>query len=784
MSRLAVMPSTIENSSLAVYEAAICGIPFIASATGGTPELVQATDHAQVLCDPHPIPLAARMHDAVQNGAYLAAPTFDNDRNVQTWFDFHDALGRGLQAELLARVATGRAPPDAARKANGTAAVTAVAQPSIDVCLFSRRDLPSLDRTLGSLAAQEPPPNRILVAVDAIPSRIDLPDTLGLLARKGVSVSFSDAADFDAGLAHNTLAKRSSAEYLLFLEEGATLVPAALGQLAKVAASRQVDVLTYFHRIDEADGQGTGRVVAELVGSASQAFCATDDLAMPLLVRRAVFERLGGFTVDYRIPMHDREFLVKALLSAARCETVPIVLGTIPARAEAWYDEQCYNVAAGKFRAVRPYLAAAPLAFRELLLYANGQSRLVQKLSTQVRAGKGAGVAQVKRPRQIAAELASMIEDGQESEAIFSGSEALQRGGSPLRRKGGTPTPAVSAIDDPKRLGKSWLHDASPLGRKGGAPTPAESASDDPKRLGKSWLNDASPLGRKGGTVDRHKSYLDDPTLLDGAQVSRKPTRAPSIARSRLLSNGVPLEQSDRYALRVLDVRHGLITGVAIDKEIAGKRVEIEARYRGWRLGRSQPIAPLADLALPAEETGSLFEIRLGGPLHLLGNFVPSRMIDLHAVETGEVIGRLQAVPVERVASVGQSAFIGYCSGTPTGEINGWVWSPHDASRRLHVAVYVDGRWLCMIRADALRGDVRKAGHGDGRYGFALALPQAYRSGQRHEVDMLVAGEGVRLQGAPLIVVGNTVTTKPKQVEAVSALVARVGGLMQRGRMR
>ena len=37
---LAVMPSLIENSTMAVYEALVHKIPFIATAVGGTPELV------------------------------------------------------------------------------------------------------------------------------------------------------------------------------------------------------------------------------------------------------------------------------------------------------------------------------------------------------------------------------------------------------------------------------------------------------------------------------------------------------------------------------------------------------------------------------------------------------------------------------------------------------------------------------------------------------------------------------------------------------------------------
>ena len=66
--RLAVMPSLIENSSLAVYEALICKVPFIASDSGGTPELVDPADHPYVLCAAHPVPLADRLALALERG--------------------------------------------------------------------------------------------------------------------------------------------------------------------------------------------------------------------------------------------------------------------------------------------------------------------------------------------------------------------------------------------------------------------------------------------------------------------------------------------------------------------------------------------------------------------------------------------------------------------------------------------------------------------------------------------------------------------------------------------
>ncbi len=138
--RLAVMPSIIENSSMAVYEAANCRIPFIASSSGGTRELIAPEDHAKVLCEPHPVPLANMLAEAMKTGGYVARPSFSNDDNIETWKSFHRELERGLLEELLSR----NPPPAAASQDAG-----------FSVCVYHTRGDDALRMTLESLAAQE-----------------------------------------------------------------------------------------------------------------------------------------------------------------------------------------------------------------------------------------------------------------------------------------------------------------------------------------------------------------------------------------------------------------------------------------------------------------------------------------------------------------------------------------------------------------------------------------------------------------------------------------------------
>lgn len=89
---IAVMPSLIENSTMAVYEALVHKIPFVATGVGGTPELIMPDDHQSSLVEPDAQELAARLEVVLKEGQVIAEPAFDNDENLETWYGFHRYL--------------------------------------------------------------------------------------------------------------------------------------------------------------------------------------------------------------------------------------------------------------------------------------------------------------------------------------------------------------------------------------------------------------------------------------------------------------------------------------------------------------------------------------------------------------------------------------------------------------------------------------------------------------------------------------------------------------------
>ncbi len=354
--RLAVMPSMIENSSMAIYEAAICHIPCVATAVGGNAELVARSDRRHILCEAHPLALGDKLREALDLGGYVPRPSFDNDQNLEVWKEFHRSLACGLREALLADLRSPTKP---------------VISLSTSVCIYFTGAAGALHDTLDSLLAQEVSAREVLIAVDADDGGATKL-AVEAAAAKRLDVRVVETFDLDAGAAFNALAELASGDHLLFLWEGATLRPSALRVLANVADSSQAELLNYFHRVVEAGSVTPPSLKTGVIGSPTDAFFRRDITALPLFVRRQTFIELDGFSTDYRVLCFDYELVAKARLAGRRCETVLLELGDVPAWDDAWLSKKGYDIPASYFRSIRPQLAAAPLGLRDMLLLSKG----------------------------------------------------------------------------------------------------------------------------------------------------------------------------------------------------------------------------------------------------------------------------------------------------------------------------------------------------------------------------------------------------------------------------
>ena len=106
---LAIMPSLLDNSPYAVAECIEHGVPFIATHTGGIPELVADDDRARVLCRPSANDVSAALRRALtsRHGFAPARPARDPRDSLEAWLELVETLApsRSRRAPAASRVA-------------------------------------------------------------------------------------------------------------------------------------------------------------------------------------------------------------------------------------------------------------------------------------------------------------------------------------------------------------------------------------------------------------------------------------------------------------------------------------------------------------------------------------------------------------------------------------------------------------------------------------------------------------------------------------------------------
>ncbi len=86
---IAVMPSPVDNSPCTIYEAIQNGIPFLASATGGIPELIDPEDHWCTLFDYTVEGIETALVRALDAGVATARPRVSQAANRNQWRTLH-----------------------------------------------------------------------------------------------------------------------------------------------------------------------------------------------------------------------------------------------------------------------------------------------------------------------------------------------------------------------------------------------------------------------------------------------------------------------------------------------------------------------------------------------------------------------------------------------------------------------------------------------------------------------------------------------------------------------
>ena len=313
--RLAVIPSLLENCSMAVIECLHAGIPFLATATGGTPELIADEDRDRALVAPEHIALGERLAALAAAPLRAVRPRWDFERSLEVWSRWH-AQSAPFEA-AAARIAH-------------RARIAHAGSPLVTVCITHYERPVLLGMAVDSVFAQDYPTIEAILVDDGSES------TEAFAALDAIERRFAERGwrvirqqNRYLGAARNAAAAVASGEWLLFLDDDNVLFPDAVSRL--VRAARFSDA----HCVPAASirftGDGDPRAESASLDTpirflgAARAWSRFRNVVGDscALVRRDAFESVHGFTEEYRVGLDDLSFFNRLIQAGYRTEPMP-----------------------------------------------------------------------------------------------------------------------------------------------------------------------------------------------------------------------------------------------------------------------------------------------------------------------------------------------------------------------------------------------------------------------------------------------------------------------------
>lgn len=345
--RLAVMPSLVENSPMAVRECLAMGIPFVASAVGGTSELIAHEMHDELLFEPRPSALLAHVLRAVEQGARPGRAAFTETSVTEAWLET-------LKVESAVSV------PATTPKV------------SVVVTTFNRPDL--LDEALEGLR-QQSWNNLEIVLVDDGSTNPAAIAKLDSLEPEFAAAGWQILRQVNSylGAARNTGWRAATGDLVIFHDDDNYSPPDLVETYVRAISVSGADIATCTMAPFSGDrplgeSRDSLRVFAFVGNAAGAGLVANAFGDAHACFRRSVLETIGGFTENYGVGHEDWEIFARASLKGFKIITVPEPL--------FWYRESAHSMLRGRqspdpdfMRSLRPYLDAVPAALRPTLEY-------------------------------------------------------------------------------------------------------------------------------------------------------------------------------------------------------------------------------------------------------------------------------------------------------------------------------------------------------------------------------------------------------------------------------
>lgn len=306
---LCVIPSLIENSPCVVGECFTIGIPFVCTNVGGIAELF-GDANAPSLSRPDSNSLASTILNAHRQGLPSIVSSLNCEKIMEEW--------RRLHAALILRPSE---------------SVIQLSEPLVTVCVTHHERPKFLELALTHLNSQTYRNIEIVIVDDGSVS-VQAVSALARIEEREwrFPVRVVRTANNYLGAARNAGAKVANGEYILFHDDDNVAEPHEVECFVSSAINSKADVLTcqsYVFRANDARGpfsnpQKTRSIEFFPIGIGGIfSFFRNRFGDANALVKKDVFDEIGGFTELRGVGVEDWEFFLKAHIKGFKTGIVP-----------------------------------------------------------------------------------------------------------------------------------------------------------------------------------------------------------------------------------------------------------------------------------------------------------------------------------------------------------------------------------------------------------------------------------------------------------------------------
>lgn len=346
---LVVAPSLTETLGYTILESLELNLNLVTTNAGAIPEIFENSDR---LCEPTADGLAGLMELGLQGQLPPVKMRYDRDRAVSAWADAQAGCVELLGAKMEAME-------------------TIPGDPEISVLIPHHNYGAYLKEQLASLAKQSYKNFEVIVLDDGSSDEESLHALTQLEKDYADDTRFHFIRQENAGLceARNRLAREARHDLLIFCDADNISDPNMLSTYARAIQISQADCVTcHMAKFRNFDGERKMLDTYTPLGACIEAGPFVDPYGdANFIIRKEVFEKLGGFRKVPHTASEDWEFLAKLILDGYKLEVAPIPLfnyrehGESNMRQTPFFDT--------RMRVLQPYMDSLKEPWQKRLLY-------------------------------------------------------------------------------------------------------------------------------------------------------------------------------------------------------------------------------------------------------------------------------------------------------------------------------------------------------------------------------------------------------------------------------